>query len=562
MTEIRYGGYFDTSPFTGLFSSPYGTYYRGAGVNPNAAGTSVSIIDTPATSQSHLIIFEGSGFTFDPAAQSGQPVYSFMPLTGTITRIASFGATEFTGFEINAADVRVAFQTNSFESITNVLLGGDDTFFSAYNSGSPEGSRFYAGAGNDLLYGYYGVDKLFGEIGNDHLFGAGSDDSLYGGDGDDLLDGGTESDALFGGDGADALLGGDGDDTLDGGDGIDFYDGGTGTDIVSYANATSAVERSIATSYGTGDAAGEVFFNIEGLTGSSFDDLLYGNPWANDWLDGGAGNDMLWGYDGDDSLNGGVGKDQLVGGAGSDWLIGGDGDDLLIGGAGADRLFGGTHFGSFVTATDTVSYRDAGSGIAVEYISGSTNAGTVGDAAGDSLDGISNILGSDYSDDIQGNILDNELRGYAGNDVLTGMGGNDSLYGDVGRDRLDGSVGDDALFGGDGRDMLTGGIGADLFAYTRWETEGGDVITDFESGVDRVVVSSYWFGVPSTGAIQPTEADFVTDGVLFSYRPTFLWDEASGDLRFDPDGLGVTNAVSVANFALGASLAASDIWAA
>jgi Ca2+-binding RTX toxin-like protein len=70
----------------------------------------------------------------------------------------------------------------------------------------------------------------------------------------------------------------------------------------------------------TGDAAGDVLFNIQNLIGSSKDDVLNGND----------GNNVLHG--------GGFGNDTLVGGAGDDTLIGGQGNDTLSGGAHDDRL--------------------------------------------------------------------------------------------------------------------------------------------------------------------------------------------------------------------------------
>ena len=82
------------------------------------------------------------------------------------------------------------------------------------------------------------------------------------------------------------------------------------------------------------------------------------------------------------------------------------------------------------------------------------------------------------------------LTGLAGSDTLTGNGGDDVLSGGDGTDRLSGGSGDDRLTGGAGRDVLSGGTGADRFVFAAGDSGFGglnrDIITDFESGVDRI----------------------------------------------------------------------------
>lgn len=79
-----------------------------------------------------------------------------------------------------------------------------------------------------------------------------------------------------------------------------------------------------------------------------------------------------------------------------------------------------------------------------------------------------------------------ELNG-AGQTVYT-SGGNDRLLGsDAGGQTLDGGYGDDFIQGGGGADILTGGGGGynDIFAWTA-ASEGGDTITDFAQGQDKL----------------------------------------------------------------------------
>ncbi|MGH1578853.1 MAG: hypothetical protein ACRBCU_16650, partial [Planktotalea sp.] len=142
---------------------------------------------------------------------------------------------------------------------------------------------------------------------------------------------------------ADTLLGLDGNDTLIGGAGADSLDGGAGVDTASYAGAGAGVIADLrGVQAQTGDALGDVFTGIENLTGSGFDDALYGDNSGN-LLIGGAGDDTLRPTGGDDTVIGGdgddviyahTGQDVIEGNAGNDTLQGGEGDDTLTGGAG------------------------------------------------------------------------------------------------------------------------------------------------------------------------------------------------------------------------------------
>ncbi|MEO8722342.1 MAG: calcium-binding protein [Sphingobium sp.] len=177
---------------------------------------------------------------------------------------------------------------------------------------------------------------------------------------------------------------------------------------------------------------------------------------------GTSGNDIILGHSGNDRLDGGDGNDRLDGGDGGDVLIGGNGYNILIGGAGADVLDGRSDNGWSIA-----SYTNATSGVSLSLVSG----GTGGEAAGDSFFAISEVDGSAYADQIEGDDLGNRLFGGAGDDVLSGLDGNDSLYGGLGADTLYGGNGNDAIYandddgavdhvyGGAGNDYLLGGAG-------------------------------------------------------------------------------------------------------
>ncbi|MGH6751540.1 MAG: calcium-binding protein, partial [Bradyrhizobium sp.] len=95
-----------------------------------------------------------------------------------------------------------------------------------------------------------------------------------------------------------------------------------------------------------------------------------------------------------------------------------------------------------------------------------------GDAAGDSLQSIENVLGSSRSDTIRGDeaSFGNRLDGGAGNDTIEGRGGNDTLLGGDGIDTLDGGTDNDVLNGGLGNDILRGGTGVDTAEFDSWDT--------------------------------------------------------------------------------------------
>ncbi len=228
------------------------------------------------------------------------------------------------------------------------------------------------------------------------------------------------------------------------------------------------------------------------------------------------GNDTLSGGDGVDTLGGGDGNDVLDGGGGNDDLVGDAGDDVLRGGAGADDLTG-------LGGNDTATYSEGTVGVTVSL---NTGIGHGGNAEGDTLAFIENLIGSQGSDTLVGDSGVNTLDGQNGADTLDGLGGNDVLRGGAGADHFDGGLdidtasyytgtvgvsvnlaaetgsggdaqgdtlvsienvsgsqgsdtlignaganvlqgwnGNDVLQGGAGHDILTGGAGADRFVY-------------------------------------------------------------------------------------------------
>jgi Ca2+-binding RTX toxin-like protein len=99
-------------------------------------------------------------------------------------------------------------------------------------------------------------------------------------------------------------------------------------------------------------------------------------------------------------------------------MVGTGGNDTFLGSAGADTMRGGK-------GTDTVDYSSSPAGVTVllDLARGwlrLPGTGSGGDAAGDRLYDIENIVGSSFSDTLNGNAERNRLDGGAGNDRLTG----------------------------------------------------------------------------------------------------------------------------------------------
>ncbi len=259
--------------------------------------------------------------------------------------------------------------------------------------------------------------------------------------------------------------------------------------LLDYETQTSHTIEVTATSTDGSASIQSFTVNLIDVTeGTSGDDTINGSNGVDDVIDGLAGNDTIDGRSGNDTLYGGAGNDTLVGGSGNDSLDGGTGNDDLDGGAGTDTLIGGAGADILDGGTggdDTASYADSGAGVSVNLATGSTSGG---DAAGDTLWNIENLIGSDYDDILIGNSTgggSNTLDGGLGNDTLSGAAGHDVLIGGAGNDSLSAASGNDTLDGGAGVDTLDGGDGTDTLV---WDL--ADTIIDGGAGTDTLRVDS------------------------------------------------------------------------
>jgi len=344
-----------------------------------------------------------------------------------------------------------------------------------------------------------GVEVVLGTLGNNTITTGSAQNFLFGLDGIDTIDAGAGDDTVHGGEGADTMFGGAGIDTLS-------YETYPQTNVFVGVD----VDLGNMTAFG-GEAEGDTFFDFENLRGTDYGDTLRG-----DGLD-----NVIEGRDGDDILEGRVGADTLDGGDGS----------------------------------DTAVYIGSTAGVTIDLDMGTASGG---EATGDVLTSIENLLGSDFADNFTGNVENNFFEGNGGDDmlfggdgddVLSGGDGDDNLAGDAGDDVLTGGLGDDILGGGDGNDSLTGGAGLDThsggagcddFNFTDLTHTGtginADVITDFELG-DTIILGETTTTNRDPGADLMT---FIGTAAFNGVANEFRYEKTGGQtiIQVDTDGDG------------------------
>jgi serralysin len=469
------------------------------------------------------------------------------------------------------------------------------------------------GSGADQISGNALANVLIGNGGNDRLFGLGGDDILIGGAGADTIDGGFGDDTVIlesvwdamtvvydsatmtftisgAGIGSDAIVA------------VEYFTdaanetrtaaelSGAGPAVVRPLVSVAAVQASVAEGNGGGEAARTLQFQItlsapaEGVQSIAWSLAAASTAGAADFLSDVAGvvtfeagettalvtltiagdtageanetvvltlsgasaglrigtgtasatilnDDVLpvTGSAGKDTLNGTAGDDAIFGLGGNDRLFGLDGNDRLDGGTGNDTLTGGTGNDTYIV--------DAARDKVVEQ----ANAGT--DTV---LTSLANLVLATNAENLEftgaattafrgtGNALANVIRGGGGNDTLNGMTGNDELW---------------------------GGAGRDAFAFTTaLGVTNIDVIRDFNAADDTIQLeNSVMRALGKTGALAA--GAFVTGTAAQDADDRIVFDQASGALFYDADGVGAIAAVRFATLdltGLQGSVSASD----
>jgi len=339
-------------------------------------------------------------------------------------------------------------------------------------------------AGANTYVGTASADTIHGYGGDDQLEGMAGDDTVYGGDGDDLLIGDAGNDKLYGEAGNDNLFDDAGNDRLDGGAGYDIA-------YYSFATAGVTVNLALTSAQNTVGAGTDTLVGIEGLSGSNYNDKLYGDANDNilkgdlgaDLLSGGAGDDLFLVSDAAEVVSG----EHYIGGTGWDILdVEAAGANLNVATVDADveelyspwwiSLTAGQlgHFQRIDTGTVTITAGGAADLRAATVYTDAFNLAVGGvtlNLGGTSLAAYT-INGSSGDDVVTGGLL---------NDHIVGSDGNDTLNGDGGDDNIDGGAGNDTLYGGDGADHLTDGAGTNAL-----HGGAGDDTIDGGDGSDTI----------------------------------------------------------------------------
>jgi Ca2+-binding RTX toxin-like protein len=290
------------------------------------------------------------------------------------------------------------------------------------------------------------------------------------------------------------MIGSTGNDAFEGRMGNDTINGGAGFDRVEYSNDID----------NNGPGVG-VTVNLLTQTAT----------------DGWVGTDTLISIE---SVRGSIHNDTFIGSGANEFFDGRQGDDSIDGAGGIDG----------------VGYSGASGGVTVDL-----DLGIAAGADGtDTLIGIENIIGSFYGDNLSGDEFANRLQG-AGSNLWTF-----------------------ANTGTDDSDVLVGGLGNDVFVFNSAldATNNLDTIVDFKSvllnvvgNVDKIELDDAIFTgllVGSLNAVNLASGNGFTAAQDADDRIVF--NQSTGDLYFDADGVGGAAAVQFALLSGVTSVSAAD----
>jgi Ca2+-binding RTX toxin-like protein len=435
------------------------------------------------------------------------------------------------------------------EIIVENVGGGRDVVYTAISYGLAAGTQVEVLAANSIV-DTTAINLTGNELNNE----------IYGNNGANLLNGG--------GGAGDHLVGWGGDDTyliFTGGE-IIVENVGGGRDVVyttvSYALAAGTQVEVLSTDSIVGTSA-------INLAGNELNNEIYGNNGAN-------------------MLNGG-------GGAG-DYLVGWGGDDVYLIFTGGEIIIESVNGGRDVVYS-TVSYGIA-AGTQVEVLSTNSIVGT----------SAINLTGNELNNEIYGNNGANMLNGGGGaGDYLVGWGGDDTYLvftgGEIvlesangGRDvvystvsyalaagshvevlstnsivgtgainltgnelgqEVYGNNGANTLNGGAGGDYMAGFAGADSFAFTT--ALGGsnvDHLADFSAVDDTILLENAVFTGLAAGALGAHA--FAVGSAGLDADDRIIYNQSTGQLFFDADGVGGVAAVQFATVLGAPVLTAGD----
>jgi Ca2+-binding RTX toxin-like protein len=500
------------------------------------------------------------------------------------------------GTDTVAASISYTLAAN-VENLQALRIGGTDPLSL---TGNALNNYIWASRGDNVLNGAGGADYMIGYAGNDFYLVDDSGDLAYelAGEGTDTVAtavsyvlaanienlqalniAGTDPLSLTGNALDNYIWATRGDNIIDGGGGADFMIGYAGNDVylvdhsadLAYElegegldTVATAVSYTLAANVENLQAANIAGTAALSLTGNGVRNFIWANQGDN-IIDGGARADVMVGYAGDDvylvddsgdvalELEGegndtvataisyvltanvenlqaaniaGTAPLSFTGNGVRNFIWANHGDNVIDGGAGADVMIGyGGNDVYFVDDLNDVIYEEAGGGFDMvaatsDYVLGANienlQAANIGGSAALSL---------------TGNGQANSIWGTQGDNVLAGRGGNDRLFGYAGADRF--------LF-----DTEAGEANAD------W-------LSDFQAGVDKIVLDNSVFTALSDGALP--ESAFATGASAADSDDRIIFDPSTGNIYYDADGNGSGSALLVAIIPVGQPLTAADV---
>jgi Ca2+-binding RTX toxin-like protein len=150
-------------------------------------------------------------------------------------------------------------------------------------------------------------------------------------------------------------------------------------------------------------------------------------------------------------------------------------------------------------------------------------------------------------------------------DPLKGTKDNDTFTGTSGADTYDGLAGNDILWGKGGNDILTGGAGKDVFVFDTAIGSGNvDTITDFYATDDAIYLDLAVFTKLGSGSLSSPQrvnkSYFELREKAASNNDYVLYNQKTGVLSYDADGVKSGAPVEIAKFKPGTALTYNDVF--
>ncbi|MCB0861743.1 MAG: hypothetical protein KDB66_00850 [Solirubrobacterales bacterium] len=438
-------------------------------------------------------------------------------------------------------------------------------------------TRICAGDGPQTIFAGKGWSFTDGGPGNDRIHPAKGDATVYGGPGDDQIE--TEKGnklEVHGGPGDDKIRTGKGNlIKIDGDEGDDrislnakttkgIVDGGLGNDRIEGSQANDKLyggpkknpknlpDRDVINGLGGNDSIYDYSGNGNRLLGYTGSDKIYSLGNAVSELHGGNGSDFLYSNGGRTSggvlekLFGEQGNDRLLGnqpnsygpayfdgGEGDDWIYGTSKGDTMIYNSGIKTVYGYGGDDLFVTTArgqgkfhggdgrDTISFAahtPSGRSGSITGVEVNLRAGTSLGYSGYKFDGIEDVIGSAFDDEIIGAPgVDNDIEAGLGDDYIVGQNG-DNIDGGLGQNDCSGgrqvncnenSPGDPGS-GNSQVDITKGGL-----LIVMGSRSADDISIGYNGGADRFEVTDPGGAIPSglckRNSSQKSEIDCPVD---------------------------------------------------